>query len=259
MSSRVMDDPFQQVSALTTIVTSLGGPNINPEDIRWVMQVDKGRELVEWLVSQVQDVDLDDAEGFRASLSQIALEKEEHDILGAQTMLTGPGSLAEVDTTQYIPPSRQRERVILFENLAYTTENEVYVLKNRIQQTELASKHLAHTMNKLNSEIQQMKCDNEGLHERLSELSIENNSVITTAVSRASDLLEEFSSSMKREPNSQPEKAYLDRILNLRTRYINDYQNITRDIDHAKERMTSASAIEAEANFLHAALYEVDF
>ncbi|EEB91123.1 hypothetical protein MPER_10571, partial [Moniliophthora perniciosa FA553] len=210
------DDALKQVSALTSMVASLGGPNINPKDIEWVMQVEQGRNIVEWLASQVKEVaDLegeDSEEKLRAALSQIALEKEEVDML-KRADKTVPVNGAEVPA-QYLPPSRHKERVALLDNLSYTMENEVDALKNRIQQTKLASQHLSRSMKKLKAELQQVKGDNVRLQERLSDLSIENEAAISNAVSCAFDVLDTPASLPKNE-----EESLLQQLVNLRAQF----------------------------------------
>lgn len=69
---------------VTTIVSLLGGPDINPEEIDWALDLPAGQKLLEWLVSQVQlELSADDASGIgtsdslRAALQAIALEDHE--------------------------------------------------------------------------------------------------------------------------------------------------------------------------------------
>ncbi|ESK97224.1 hypothetical protein Moror_17880 [Moniliophthora roreri MCA 2997] len=248
-------DALKQVSALTSIVASLGGPNISPKDIEWVMQVERGRNIVEWLASQVKEVaDLDgedSEEKLRAALSQIALEKEEVDML-KRVDKVAPVNGAEV-SAQYLTPSKQRERVTLLDNLSYTMENEVDALKNRIQQTKLASQRLSRSVKKLKTELQQVKDDNVKLQERLSDLSIENETAVSNAASRALEALDTPASLPKDEKES-----LFQQLVNLRAQFSNDYKRATAVIDGARSCMPSAQTVEAEANRLHTALYEPD-
>jgi len=69
---------------VSTIVSLLGGPELNPKDIDWASDLPAGRKLLEWLVSQVQPELEDELDGtgaesgsIRAALQAIALEDDE--------------------------------------------------------------------------------------------------------------------------------------------------------------------------------------
>jgi hypothetical protein len=66
---------------VTTIVSLLGGPQFNADDIDWALDLPAGQRLLEWLVSQVDELSADDgmngSDALRAALQAISLEEDE--------------------------------------------------------------------------------------------------------------------------------------------------------------------------------------
>ena len=76
-----MSDTASPTTTLTSIVSNLGGPRVNPSDIEWANDITSGKVLINWLVAQLDpeaansDDDLEIQH--RAALRDIALEDEE--------------------------------------------------------------------------------------------------------------------------------------------------------------------------------------
>ncbi|KAK1235524.1 hypothetical protein PQX77_001249 [Marasmius sp. AFHP31] len=137
------------ITKVTSIVSSLGGPQISPPDLEWALELEGGKRLFDWLASQLSTAyprevtyELGEAVRIKAALSTIALEDEE--VHG----LNKPGTETQVEFTNvwepilpsYITPGRQRhgrEYSTLLDNLRSNPENEVAILSKRIQRTQL--------------------------------------------------------------------------------------------------------------------------
>jgi hypothetical protein len=65
--------PQMACRAVTTIVSELGGPSINPVDIEWALDIPAGKRLIHWLANQLGH----ETSTLGASLRCIALEAEE--------------------------------------------------------------------------------------------------------------------------------------------------------------------------------------
>lgn len=66
---------------LSVIISALGGPSIQAEDIEWAIDLPAGKRLVDWIAAQLLDYETDDGrETHQAALGNIALEAEEVDM-----------------------------------------------------------------------------------------------------------------------------------------------------------------------------------
>ena len=76
-----MSDTASPTTTLTSIVSNLGGPRVNPSDIEWANDITSGKLLINWLVAQLdpENANSDDdlEKQHRAALRDIALEDEE--------------------------------------------------------------------------------------------------------------------------------------------------------------------------------------
>lgn len=107
-----MSDTASPTTTLTSIVSNLGGPRVNPSDIEWANDITSGKLLINWLVAQL---DLEAANGnddleirHRAALRDVALEDEELKILAH----VKDGILDSDDgdimaPADYLPPDRK--------------------------------------------------------------------------------------------------------------------------------------------------------
>ena len=59
-----------------SMISQLGGPSLVAVDVAWALHISAGRQLIEWLASQIghRTIDIQDA---CKSLDMIALEDEE--------------------------------------------------------------------------------------------------------------------------------------------------------------------------------------
>ncbi|KAJ6631448.1 hypothetical protein B0H10DRAFT_1978800 [Mycena sp. CBHHK59/15] len=106
---------------VTTIVSLLGGPKINAEDIEWAADIPAGQRLLEWLAAQVSTGEVDDdgsdaSYKVRAALTGVALEGEELQMLrratgkhaGTNSDASAPTEFGPQVPPEYIPPWRLR-------------------------------------------------------------------------------------------------------------------------------------------------------
>ena len=76
-----MSDTASPTTTLTSIVSNLGGPRVNPSDIEWANDITSGKLLINWLVAQLDPEAANSSDDLeiqhRAALRDIALEDEE--------------------------------------------------------------------------------------------------------------------------------------------------------------------------------------
>ncbi|KAL0577692.1 hypothetical protein V5O48_004296 [Marasmius crinis-equi] len=182
-------------AVVASIVSSLGGPRISPGDLEWVLEIEGGRKLTDWLASQLCTVqnnegdETDEMVRIRAALSSIALEDEEVVRCGLKPEDPTEHPNWEPVPATYLTPSRQREYLTYLDNAAYTTENEVDLLNKRIKQTQIVSAQLFRSTKQIKAELEHARSETSEIHERLAELSLETDLVISTAKLHYEDLL----------------------------------------------------------------------
>lgn len=72
-----MHDTPKQLSA---IISALGGPSIQVEDIEWAIDLPVGKKLMDWIAAQLLDDEIDDDRSCQVALRNIALEDGEVDM-----------------------------------------------------------------------------------------------------------------------------------------------------------------------------------
>ncbi|TFK45058.1 hypothetical protein BDQ12DRAFT_661667 [Crucibulum laeve] len=189
--------------ALTTIVSTLGGPEINPADIEWTTDIPKGKELVDWLAAQIKLVEVDDELDdeqkrvqYQAALLYTALEAEEVAIMShlkgssaSPPAEIEPKSLPVIPV-DYMTPSRLDKQAEFMNQDTALLEREIEVLKARLQLTTLASKKMEQSITSLHSLVQKNDAEILERQERLSNLSIQADMTIASALTNADSLLE---------------------------------------------------------------------
>ncbi|KAL0072516.1 hypothetical protein AAF712_000279 [Marasmius tenuissimus] len=184
------------ITKVTSIVSSLGGPQISPPDLEWALELEGGKRLFDWLASQLSTVypsegtyELGEAARIRAALSTIALEDEEVNGLkqpGTETKVEFT-SLWEPILPNYITSGRQRhdrEYLTLLNNLRFTLENEVAILSKTIDS------RLSNSLRQTRFELEQIRIENSTVQDRLAELSTEVDAAVSTAKYCAMKLLD---------------------------------------------------------------------
>ena len=85
---------------ISAIISALGGPSIQAEDIEWAIDLPAGKRLVDWIAAQLLDDEIDDGDGAcQAALRNIALEVGEVDMC-----VFVPGStMNHLTTTKFEP------------------------------------------------------------------------------------------------------------------------------------------------------------
>ncbi|EDR00546.1 uncharacterized protein LACBIDRAFT_295770 [Laccaria bicolor S238N-H82] len=153
-----MSDTASPTTTLTSIVSNLGGPRVNPSDIEWANDITSGKLLINWLVAQL---DLEAANGnddleirHRAALRDVALEDEELKILAH----VKDGILDSDDgdimaPADYLPPSHLKKRAEYMNNETELLQQESDHLKIRLVQAKKASQKMSQTLKTLQSSI----------------------------------------------------------------------------------------------------------
>lgn len=163
------------------IVSCLGGPAVTPSDIEWVVDLPAGKQLVDWIVAQVEGApesdeaisQLSNEQGLKACLSDIALETEELETLRKAQQL----NLAVQDSDQwllskYLSPSRLRSRQLYMDSETAILQAEAKDLRHRLQTMKSACNTAKQTLKDLSHEIKEADTSIHNGQERLSELSI---------------------------------------------------------------------------------------
>ncbi|KAJ7736864.1 hypothetical protein B0H16DRAFT_110295 [Mycena metata] len=246
----------------TTIVSLLGGPDLNTEDIDWALDVPAGKRLLEWLVSQVElpaddDRGTDEFDALRAALGAIALEEDEVQMLRNATRKPTPiagtiGGEMVIVPAEYTPPWRIRAKEEYLVSEATRLETETESLKSRLQQTKVASQSLTQAIKFLASEIEKTDGKILGGQDRLSELSLQADANILAAAGSGVGVLDECALI-----DLARDESALSAVTSTRTTIIDRFKSQMRDIDAVAQRLPTAVEIQAEGGRLDAALRTV--
>ncbi|KAJ6590037.1 hypothetical protein DFH09DRAFT_221007 [Mycena vulgaris] len=230
---------------ITTIVSLLGGPNLNAEDIGWALDLPAGRRLLEWLVSQVEFEAADDSsESLRAALQAISVEDDELQMLRATRKATTAlaTQLEPKVLSRYMPPWRLRAKEEYMGAEAALLETETEVLKARLHQTKIASQTLAQAIKSIAAEIEETDNDILGTEDRLSELSLQADATIMAAVNSSMGLLDELDMANDQSPHAQS----LSAASSISAAISHRFRSQMRAIDSAASRLPAPSELQAE-------------
>ncbi|EMD32929.1 hypothetical protein CERSUDRAFT_98941 [Gelatoporia subvermispora B] len=142
---------IKTTEALCNLVTSLGGPKLDPEELEWALDLPAGRAMLDWLIDQLQhgciapsisgDAYLTEGDILRATIKNIALESEELKIMQTIDILqyNSDHRMTCASPGVYVTPSVLHERATFSEEEARLFDNETQNLKRRLKQYELDS------------------------------------------------------------------------------------------------------------------------
>ncbi|KAJ6590031.1 hypothetical protein DFH09DRAFT_1307485 [Mycena vulgaris] len=232
---------------ITTIVSLLGGPNLNAEDISWALDLPAGRRLLEWLVSQVKFEAADDS-----SFQALASVERLLILLGyVRKATTAPATQLEPKVpSRYMPPWRLRAKEEYMGAEAALLETETEVLKARLHQTKIASQTLAQVIKSIAAEIEETDNDILGTENRLSELSLQADATIMAAVNSSMGLLDELHMANDESPHAQ----LLSAASSISAAISHRFRSQMRAIDSAASRLPAPSQSQAECARLNTAL-----
>ncbi|KAJ7642915.1 hypothetical protein B0H17DRAFT_1216283 [Mycena rosella] len=236
---------------VTDIVSLLGGPQFNAEDIDWASDLPPGRRLLEWLVSQVQaDDGTDMSDSLRAGLHAISLEDAELKMLRATRKATTSTVVTQLQSNvEYIPPWRLRAKEEYMGAEAALLETETVVLKARLHQTKVASQSLSHAIKFIASEIENTEKDILAAENNLAELSLKADAAILVSVTSSLGLLDEVVPNCESSPTES-----LSVASSIRTAVSDRFESQMRAIDAAESRLPAPSKLRAECARLDTAL-----
>ncbi|KAJ7647803.1 hypothetical protein FB45DRAFT_894496 [Roridomyces roridus] len=245
---------MQTAETVTTMVSLLGGPTIDAEEIHGATELSSGQRLLEWLVCQVHTDDNTNApNSIRAALQAVSLESEElQKLRQLATRRTAPVRDGE-DTelalpSGYIPPWRLRPNEQYIGAEAALHEADTGVLKARLQQTKLASQKLSQAIKAIASEIEKVDKDIRTSEERLSELSIHADTAILASVDSSLERLAQLTS----ENDECLDEEALSAVSSINTTLIDHFESQMRAIDASSRRLPTPSEIKAECARLDA-------
>ncbi|KAJ7287014.1 hypothetical protein C8J57DRAFT_1282548 [Mycena rebaudengoi] len=240
---------------VTSVVSLLGGPHFNAEDIDWAADLPAGRKLLEWLVAQL-DLPADDG-GFedaslvrRATLTAISLEEDELEKLRRATESSKPPTgLNKTDEAQstagYTSPWRLKKNTQALKRLLLEAETEV--VKTRLQQSKV---YLA-PIKSIAQEIERTDNDILAAQERLSELSLKSDESISSSLKSSLALLDSLRDSPS---NAESHSDLISAASSLRSSLIQQFQLQMHSINATADRLPGHSTVQSEASRLHAAL-----
>ncbi|KAJ7503122.1 hypothetical protein B0H11DRAFT_1987888 [Mycena galericulata] len=246
---------------VTRVVSLLGGPAINPEDIQWSLDIPAGQRLLDWLVSQLQP-ELDDTgpfEPLEAALQAISLEDAELQMLRHATRktampipLTTPGDLDV--PVGYTPPWRLRAKEQNIGAEAALLETETDILKSRLQQSKIASQSLSKAIKLIESGIEKANKDIVATEDRLSELSINADVAVSASVNSSVRVLDELITDITSDQDESPHAKLLSTAASINATISDRFYSRMRAIDGAASRLPTASEMQSECSRLDAAL-----
>ncbi|KAJ6593299.1 hypothetical protein B0H19DRAFT_1089702 [Mycena capillaripes] len=247
---------MKRTETVTAIVSLLGGPHSNANDIDWASDLPAGQRLFEWLASQVElprdDPSMgNESDALRAALQAISLEEDEvqglrHATRKATTVPPpAPDELQEKTPSEYIPPWRIRakEEYLLAEATRLETDTES--LKSRLQQTKIASQSLSQAIKFLASEIEKTDSDITTAEDRLSELSLKADAAILASVNGSLGLLDDSVVT-----DSPKDESSLSAVASARTAIIDRFKSQMHAIDTAEGRLPTLTEMQSECGRL---------
>ncbi|KAJ7188888.1 hypothetical protein C8R46DRAFT_1341532 [Mycena filopes] len=250
---------MKTTETVTTIVSLLGGPKLNAEDIDWALDDPAGRRLLEWLVSQVElaaddtNAGGDESDAVRAALAEIALEQDEVQMLRNATRKTPSIAEPTSETTAvpagYIPPWRARAKEEYLVSEATRLETETEILKSRLHQTKIASQSLSHAIKFIASEIEKTDRDVSGAEERLSELSLHADAALLASAKSSLEVMNECALI-----DPARDESTVSALTSARSTAIDRFGSQIRAIDALAQRLPTPADIQAECGRLDAAL-----
>nr|GAT49117.1 predicted protein [Mycena chlorophos] len=222
------------MSLVARILNALGGP-----------EEDEGQ--LEWLEAQVEHVDDATSDALNAALQRIALDAEEFQKLNRARNLVVPAELS----AHSVPPwrTKAKDEANLTEAAIY--EEQTGILKARLEQSRAASKMLKKTMKSIASEISQIEKDFNTNKDHASELSLQSDTIMKSAVERSLAL---FESTALRSDSTQYEVETRS-IHVARTAIVDRFQAQMKHIDYAASKLPSPTELTAEFDRLASALH----
>ncbi|KAF8058767.1 hypothetical protein FPV67DRAFT_1785806 [Lyophyllum atratum] len=204
---------------VTKAVLELGGPSIEPGDIEWTSQVPAGRNIVQWLVEQCIALESDDEDGLAttqlpdidlgAALRAIALEDEEIHLLKHAESILADDNDQDLNTIHaplaYAPPSRLRKHATHLDAETRLLEAESATLKSRLRQTKQASQRVSQTISSLEAAIKREDAAIAHMQERLAELSILADTMLSSGTDTALSLLDTLAAPPQTEQSKPPD------------------------------------------------------
>ncbi|KAF7362399.1 hypothetical protein MVEN_00587100 [Mycena venus] len=245
----------------TTIVSLLGGPALNAEDIDWALDLPAGQKLLEWLVSQVEIPSADDgtdrSDALRAALQAISLEDDEVKMLRHATKKThhsipATGTIEAKVPSGYIPPFRAREKEEYLLVEAARLEAETESLKSRLHQAKIASQSLTKAAKFLASEIEKTEGDIQVAEDGLSELSLQADAAILGSVNGSLGLIDGCIPS-----ESAKEGSLLSAVSSARAAITDRFQSQMAAIDATAHRLPTPTGLQVECRRLDTALRKI--
>ncbi|KAF8216375.1 hypothetical protein K438DRAFT_1953326 [Mycena galopus ATCC 62051] len=241
----------------TAIVSLLGGPEFNAEDIDWAMDLPAGQRLLDWLVSQVEleVAAADDAtsDSLRAALQAISLENDEVQMLRHATVkkVVSRPATNEIEPkipAGYIPPWRLRAKEQYTVAEAVRLEAETESLKARLQQAKIASQSLTHAIKSLASAIEKTENDIRGAEDGLSELSLNADAALRGSLNSSIGLI----NGCPLDDFARDESSRLSSISSARSAITARFQSLMHALDTAERQLPTPSELHAECTRLDA-------
>ncbi|KAF7297909.1 hypothetical protein HMN09_01011700 [Mycena chlorophos] len=220
------------MSLVARILNALGGP-----------EEDEGQ--LGWLEAQVEHVDDATNDALNAALQRIALDAEEFQKLSRARNLAVSTELS----VHSAPPwrTKAKDEANLAEAAIYEEQTEI--LKARLEQSRAASKMLKKTMKSIASEISQLENDFNTSKDRASELSLQSDTIMKSAVERSLALFE----STALHSDSTQYEVETRSVHVARTTIIDRFQAQMKHIDYAASKLPSPTELTAECNRLASA------
>ncbi|TFK50857.1 hypothetical protein OE88DRAFT_1659966 [Heliocybe sulcata] len=250
---------------LSQLIARLGGTTIAENDLDWASDIPAGNELIGWLVAQGegkaahndQDLELtgDNALGLR--FSSLALETEEIETIRKikQLKLTVPDSTDEGPSSKYLAPSRLKLKRSSMEVEADMLQDGAKVLRRRLQAMKLACQNAKETIASLNQELKETDASLRHRRERLSELSIEADTVVSTSHNAAQLLIRDLlgKGDSRLIVDTQSVGSCVETLASLRDQIIRTQEDQARRIEVFQESLPTAREIEKEFSRLQSA------
>ncbi|KAI0774813.1 hypothetical protein BD413DRAFT_472172 [Trametes elegans] len=256
------------IADVTHLISHLGGPRCPDEDLQWAADIPAGNKILQWVASQASDAgtavpvlvakrcghnrDLHD-EVYENALSPVGLYQEEVDMLGRLRQASGhdePLSSHATSPTIYALPSTLK-RVLALEREAEILEARAARLQHRSNMAKTAAKDSKRAKSVVRKSMEESDRAAQTQQERLTELSVEVDSVIGRCTQQAQGLLQFI---REQDDKLSTLKAHVASIDRARTSLSDTIARLYRALDAGYASLPDLTQLQTDAGAVHACL-----
>ncbi|KAH9935230.1 uncharacterized protein BXZ73DRAFT_45620 [Epithele typhae] len=259
------------VSRVVDILSHLGGPECTHEDLQWSIDIPAGQQFLQWIATQVPEVDspfnLGAGKTLHAALRPIALSQEELDLMSATRAKTKAADEDPVpDTTRvggllrtagrYETPLQIRHRLETAEVQAEVTERQIARLKTRLKASKIAALDSKQAIHSLKKDIQSADRSIDKQQRQVAKLSDEVQNTISICTYMG-DRITSLSEESQESGFLQKSKATIASLKSARSSAATSTRRLYENLDAAYSSLPHAGELQQDAARVQSILADV--